>query len=546
MDAILINSGLAFLEGFALIISPCILPILPLILSGSLTGGLRRPIGIIVGFVITFTIVTLFSRLIVNYMHISPDALRYTSYVILFLLGFMMLSTYLSEKFALLTAKLVGVGSSFQTSNPSQSGFISGLLFGALVGIIWTPCAGPILAAVIVQAIIQHTTLSSVLIVAAFAVGAGLPMLLIALMGREIMQKFDFFRKHAVLFRKLLGAIIIASVVVLFYMSNSTIALAQPSTTNAPVSQLANGLEHPYPAPEIGGIEAWINSPPLQLSQLKGKVVLIDFWTYSCINCIRTLPYLKEWYAKYHDKGLEIIGIHSPEFEFEHDLDNVKNAVKKDGILYPVALDNDFVTWQRFHNQYWPAHFLIDKNGNVVYEHFGEGEYDTTENNIRYLLGINSQFPLSTPTVQTYSTLLTPETYLGYARAENFSNALTMSRDKKANYTYPSQLSVDHWALNGNWSIYPDKIIAETAGSSIKLHFNAQEVYAVMGADRPIDVKVTFTNLSAPAAKTIQPSIRVLRNQLYTVVKLDKESEGIVELTASAAGLEMYTFTFGG
>lgn len=523
------------------------MPILPIILSGSLTGSKSRPLGIIVGFVIAFTMVTLFSRAFVAYTHISSEVLRNISYGILLLLGIIMLSTYLTEKFTLLTARLTRIGSSPTMDDHSQGGFGSGIIFGGLIGIIWTPCAGPILAAVIVQAIIQETTLNAVLIVATFAIGVGLPMLLIALAGRNVVSRFKFFRRYATQFRQTLGFIIIASVFFLIYSTNLTLAATQSSNSRITATGLIHGLERPYAAPELVGIEAWINSPPLRISELKGKVILIDFWTYSCINCIRTLPYLKDWYAKYHDKGFEIIGVHSPEFEFERHLDNVKNAVKKFGILYPVALDNQFATWQRYHNRYWPAHYLINKNGEVVYQHFGEGEYDTTENNIRYLLGLTNTVTTNIPE-RSYLSSLTPEIYLGYGRSEHFSSPEIIVHDKPAIYSYPAELSRHHWALKGNWAIYPDKIIAITAGAAIKLHFNAGEVYAVMGADKPINVKITvLDNLPVIINGEIRSNRQMIvsRNQLYTVLHLKKAGEGIVELTAMSPGLEMYTFTFG-
>lgn len=552
MDIAWVNMGLAFLEGFALIISPCILPILPIILSGSLTGNKNRPLGIITGFIITFTIVTLFSKALIAALNINPDTLRHISFGILLLLGVMMVSTYLTDKFNLFTQRLTRVGSSLESVNNPQTGFLSGLLFGGLVGIIWTPCAGPILAAVIVQVVIQKTTLSSLVVILAFAIGAGLPMLLIALIGRGVLAQFSFIRNHTELFRKLLGLIIIASV--LFLIVNPEGVTYSPmnnlrNPTQSSNSLLVNGLAKPYPAPPIEGISAWINSPPLQLDQLKNKVVLIDFWTYSCINCIHTLPYLKDWYEKYHDKGFIIIGIHSPEFEFERNLDNVKNAVAKLGIVYPVALDNNFITWQNYHNRYWPAHYLIDKGGNVVYEHFGEGEYDVTENNIRYLLNLSKENP-TTNVEETYSKEQTPETYLGYRRATRFASPTKILQDKPAIYSNSKLLPKDYWTLTGNWIINGDKIISASSGASIKLHFNAVKVYAVMGAppSHKINLKLFLNGkpVTNQAGKDVSNSIvSVSSNQLYSLIELPHENEGILELTATAPGLEIYTFTFG-
>lgn len=539
MHAVFVDIVLAFIEGFALILSPCILPILPIILSGSLTGNKSRPLGIIIGFIILFTVITLFSRYLIGLLHIDPNVLRNISFVILFLLGIVMMSTYLTEKFTALTQPLLNAGSSTKSLQNTEGGWISGLIFGGLIGIIWTPCAGPILAAVIVQVITQHTTLHSGLIVVAFAIGAGAPMLLIALIGREIMGYFRFFRDKGRLVRKVLGFIIIVTVVYFAYASGAVLSYSSPvNNASTTAAALVDGLDHPYQAPPIAGIDAWINSSPLTLTDLKGKVVLIDFWTYSCINCLRTLPYIKSWYARYHQQGLEMIGVHAPEFQFEHDLNNVKNAVTKYGILYPVALDNNFVTWQNYHNEFWPAQYLINKDGYVVYEHFGEGDDATIENNIRYLLGLT---PMSTNNNQAINTdyYQTPETYLGYARIQNFSSPEGPSSNAPALYSYPTTLIADHWALHGTWIIAQDKIIATTANSAIKLHFTAKHVYAVMGTSgNPIMVQVLLNG------KAANP-ILVQRNQLYTVLNLDKPSSGTVELITAAPGLEMYTFTFG-
>lgn len=549
MYADLITIGLAFIEGFALIISPCILPILPIILSASLTGSKARPMGIILGFIITFTIFTLFSRALLQFTHLSGDAFRNTSYLILLLLGIIMVSTYLTEKFTFLTQRLMNVGGSLKTANSQESGFGGGVLFGAVVGILWTPCAGPILAAVIVQVVLQKTTFNSILVVTAFGIGAALPMLLIALIGREVMNKFTFFRDHSALMRKILGFIIIAAVIFLYYEATGVFSSASTKTVSALSGEkMINGLEHPYPAPAIAGIDAWINTPPLQLSDLKGKVVLIDFWTYSCINCIRTFPYLKDWYAKYHALGFEIIGIHSPEFQFEHSLENVKSAVAKYEIPYPVALDNRFDTWQNYHNEYWPAHYLIDKNGEVVYEHFGEGKYDVTENNIRYLLGMEGLI-VRNQAEEGYSSLQTPEIYLGYARMDHFSNKESIIKNQPVVYQYAELLNQDNWTLSGKWIVYPDRIVSASADAAVKLNFNAGKIFAVMGVTlNAVTVNVLLNGepvVKEKGGEVTDSKIEVKAHQLYSIIDLDKPGKGILELRAASPGLEIYTFTFG-
>ncbi len=322
------------------------------------------------------------------------------------------------------------------------------------------------------------------------------------------------------------------------------------STHAIAAESLEHGIYHPYPAPPIEGITDWINSPPLQLNDLKGKVVLIDFWTYSCINCIRTLPYLKDWYAKYHNAGLVIIGIHAPEFEFERNIGNVKAAVLKNGIQYPVALDNQFVTWKNYNNQYWPAHYLIDKKGMLVYQHFGEGEYDVTENNIRFLLGIQSGAATPLKTEEALSFSQTPETYLGYARAEHFSNAQPVGKDKAALYLFPDELNENNWALNGEWIIDDDKIVSAQSNVSLKINFNARKVYMVMGntSKEPITVKLLFNGKPMIAGKgndVIEGHIIVNQHRLYEVLDLPHFENGILQIISDKPGLEIYTFTFG-
>lgn len=538
-----INIGLAFIEGFSLIISPCILPILPIILAGSLEGNRKRPIGIIVGFVITFAFFTFFSKKIVEISGLDLNLVRNVSFVLLILFGIIMISTTLTQLFGKLTQKLANVGSGIPIVNDPEAGFLSGFLFGGLIGLIWTPCAGPILAAVIVQIILQNESLNSFLILLAFSIGAALPMLLMVLFGRKATLQFNFFKKHAHGFRKVLGVIILVSVFLMINtqsFSNSTPVVNTLHTTTHAHKTLINTLITPYPAPEIAGIEAWINSKPLILKEVKAKAILIDFWAYSCINCIRTLPYLTDWYQKYHSQGLEIIGVHSPEFDFERDLDNVKQAVAKYHIQYPVALDNQFQTWQNYRNQYWPAHYLIDGNGKIVYQHFGEGDYDITENNIQVLLGTDkTNTKISQRSEPLFSQ--TPETYLGYSRANAFSSKNFLVADQPTRYSYPTALNQNAWALQGKWIISAEKIIADEPLAAIKIHFRAAKVFAVMGSRSKNSIVVKISVDNKP-----MPSIIVSNYKLYSLIDDNSTTNGILELQTDNPDLEIYTFTFGG
>ena len=542
MEHGLLTTALAFVEGLGLIVSPCILPILPLILSGSLDKGNKRPFGIILGFIVTFALFTLFSKKLVEYSGINLIYIRNFSFVLLILFGLIMLSTTLSEKFSVFTQRLSRLG-----SDRLEGGFGSGVWFGALVGLIWTPCAGPILAAVIVQTVLQQTTLASFFIIFFFALGAGIPMLLITLFGRLIIMHLNFFKKHALLVRKILGLVIIASVIWMIY-GDGSFAASSPTSRESSNSGLTNGIAA-YPAPPIEGITAWINSPPLQITDLKNKVILIDFWAYSCINCIRTFPYLKKWYSDYHDKGLVIIGVHAPEFEFEQDVNNVKNSAEKNGLTYPIALDNQFKTWRNYQNQYWPAHYLIDKNGNVVYQHFGEGDYDITESNIRFLLGLNpSTSTTEIPSIPSFQQ--TPETYLGYARAETFSSAETMLHNHPQEYHFPNVLNQNNWALQGKWNVMAERIVSQGANSAIKIRFHAKKVFIVMGSasDKPIQLKLLLNGESVinEKGKDVQNSmIIVSHHKLYDAINLKATETAVLELITNDPGLEMYTFTFG-
>ncbi len=323
-----------------------------------------------------------------------------------------------------------------------------------------------------------------------------------------------------------------------------------PKATDAMV---LDALPISYTAPALENSNAWINSTPLNLQQLKGKVVLIDFWTYSCINCIRTLPYLIAWDKAYRDKGLVIIGVHTPEFEFEKDINNVQQAVQRLGITYPVLLDSQYVTWQNFHNQYWPAHYLIDKNGQVVYEHFGEGDYEITEHNIRALLGVHD-----VPMVQAKSPTVvnalfdrqTPETYFGYARADRLVSPDAVVQDNTATYHFPDQLALQEWALRGQWRINAENITAMASDSAIKLHFFAQHVYLVAGNidAKPIKIRVLLNNVDVTdqAGKDVQNSLLTISGErLYDVLSLPKPTEGELTLVIESPGVSLYTFTFG-
>lgn len=516
--------GLVFLEGLALIVSPCILPVLPLVLAGSLEGGRRRPLGIIIGFVGAFTLFALLSRQLVLAFHINLDYVKYASLGLLAVFGLILLSEKLSLKFSQLTQRFANIGGNLSTNRPE--GFASGLFIGGLIGLVWTPCAGPILAAVLVQVIRQQSDLQAFLLMLSFAFGAGLPMLAIALLGRSIAGRLNFFIRHTEILRKLFGVIILLAVILIASGLNlQSWGWKKESPVIGRQNALVNALAAPYASPEFSGINTWLNSQPLKMANLKGKVVLIDFWTYSCINCIRTLPFIVDWDRKYRDKGLIIVGVHAPEFEFEKKRENVQNAVLANHIAYPIALDNHLDTWTNFKNSYWPAHYLIDQKGRVIYTHFGEGDYDITENNIRVLLGLNTI--AMQPESAGAAVPMTPETYLGRVRSSRFT------ANSKA-------LAPDHWGLSGKWRIEDQRIIAEEAGAKLRLNFRGGKVFLVMGVPTKKPIAVTITLNGKPEAK-----LTIDQHKLYTLISQKNLKQGLLEITADAPGLEAYAFTFG-
>jgi thiol-disulfide isomerase/thioredoxin len=289
-------------------------------------------------------------------------------------------------------------------------------------------------------------------------------------------------------------------------------------------------------APELTGIDHWLNSDPLTIKSLKGKVVLIDFWTFSCINCIRTLPYVTKWYDTYKDQGFVIIGVHTPEFAFEKDTNNVADAIKHFNIHYPVAQDNEYGTWNAYNNQYWPAEYLIDKNGNIVYTHFGEGEYDHTENAIRQLLGENAN--VKPDNGQDLSQVKSPEMYFGTEREQYLTGDQQPSASPH-NYTLPANLSLNQFAVEGNWQFAADKATLVNGAGKIKLHFSSGKLFMVAASqNQPITLHITVDGKQ-------QPDVIVSTSQLYTLFDSNNYADHTIEIDITNLGFDAFTFTFG-
>jgi cytochrome c biogenesis protein CcdA/thiol-disulfide isomerase/thioredoxin len=546
---VLVLLGIAFLAGVITAISPCVLPVLPILLAGSATSSdRRRPFAIVTGLVVSFTIFTLAGAALLSALGLPEDLLRNLAIAALLVLAASLLSQrvawLLERPFLFLTRRRVG-----QDSN----GFVVGLS----VGLVFVPCAGPVLAAVTALAASGEITFRIVLVTGTYAVGAAVPMLVIAIGGQRVGSQLKVVRTHAVAARKVAGVVVGVTAIAIALGADQRFTTFLPgytrtfqekverssaarreierlSGTGQTAAADASGLPQ---APDFRDVTLWLNTPhgkPLSLAALRGHVVLVDFWTYSCINCLRTLPHLKAWDAAYRKAGLTIVGVHSPEFAFERVPDNVRSAVKRLGVRYPVALDNDFATWNAYSNDYWPADYLIDTSGRIRDEHYGEGAYAETESAIRRLLGEKILSARTSVADRTPDQLTTPESYLGYARLDRFANGLP-TYDAEAGYRFPKSLSRDDLAYAGRWTVEPARIVAGS-NARLRLRFAANDIYLVLGGTGRVDVLVDGQRTSTESVSGTP--------RLYTIAHFPKLTQGLLELRFSR-GLEGYAFTFG-
>ena len=555
----LILLGIGFLAGVVTAISPCVLPVLPILLAGGASG--RRPLRIIGGLVASFVVFTLFATWLLDHLGLPDDLLRNVAIALLFVVA----ATLLIPRLGLLLERPLARLTRFRASGRG-----GGFVLGASLGLVFVPCAGPVLATISVVAATNHVGWRAILLTVAYAAGAAGPMLLIALGGRQLAARL---RIEGPRVRVLSGAVIALVALAISFNVDSRFQTALPgysqalqkhiedtptarralqkvggarksifdqetTTQTTPIAQPgpgASSLPVLVPsAPELIAGGQWFNSKPLTLASLRGKVVLIDFWTYSCINCLRTLPHLEAWYSTYHPYGLEIIGVHSPEFAFEHVAANVQAAIKRLGIDYPVVQDNNFATWNAYSNEYWPSDYLIDQQGRIRAYDTGEGGYAEMESDIRELLGVSSVTAPSvsdtTPTEET-----TPESYLGYIRLDGtryVGSAIARNELKD----YPPRLTVplNSLAYSGNWRVDGDLAVAG-ADAGLTLHFEGRDVYLVLGGRGRVGV-----TLAGETPRTI----RVDSYKLYTLESLAEDEKRVLSLTFSP-GIQAYAFTFG-
>ena len=574
----------AVLAGAGTALSPCVLPVLPALLSAGGLGGRRRPLGVVIGLSVTFAVTIIGISKVVDGVGLGADPLRAIAVVVLLGFGGALVFPKLASRLEEPLASLSRLG-----PKTRGDGFASGLVVGAALGFVYTPCAGPILAAVIS---VGAATGRSVAVAIAYTIGSAAVLFALMLGGHKV---FDRVRRAGggAMLQRVLGVIMI--VTALAIVSNVDVTFDQWVAQNIADVNITHGLEasatvtkrlqdvtghkakfvatsaqngttaadpaaaEAYPdlgtAPPFTNTEQWFNTPgdrPLTLAGLRGRVVLVDFWTYTCINCIRTLPYLEAWDAKYRAAGLTIVGVETPEFAFEHVASNVADAISQFGIHYPVVQDNDYGTWNAYGNEYWPADYLIDASGQVRYVSFGEGDYDKTEAAIRALLtaaGHTTPVSMAVPkNVVVPSAETTPETYLGTERAMGWIDG--EPRGGTQTYTAPDgSLALNDFAFGGTWTIASQPATA-VSNATIDAEFQAKHVYLVLssagGKPRPIQVLLDGKPISAAdAGADVHGGIATVTGQrLYTLVSLPSDQQHRLTLRL-APGITGYAFTFG-
>jgi cytochrome c biogenesis protein CcdA/thiol-disulfide isomerase/thioredoxin len=581
--ALLIFFG--FIAGAATALSPCVLPVLPIALSAGATGGRRRPLGIVAGLAVSFTFATVALVYVISALGLPNDFLRKLAIVVLLGFGVVLMIPPLAAR---LEAWISQFASRAGVAKGRGDGFWSGTAVGASLGLVYAPCAGPILAGVITVSASQSFSTGRLAVALSYGIGSAVVLYFLMLGGRRVVAPLA---RRGVGLQIAMGAVMVVVALAMLrdydvrfqntiasdlpgFLVNPSESLEDTSSAKAALADLrgpghgvgaaasaaapetaAGKLDLPVlgEAPEFVGNERWFNTPgdrPLTLRGLRGRVVLVDFWTYSCINCIRTLPYLKAWDERYRKDGLTIVGVHTPEFPFEREAGNVETAIEENGIRYPVAQDNEQATWNAYGNQYWPAEYFVDAQGRVRYVHFGEGEYEEKEKVIRDLLAEAGKAVKGKETevhaVAPSKAVTTPETYLGAARAERFTNA--MLSPGSHDFAAPKSLPANEFAYHGKWNIALDSATAE-AGAALDLNFGARRVYLVLGSpghDRGVRVLLDGQPISgADAGSDVHAgSVTVTGQRLYNLVDLPRVGHHVLTLEPEA-GVEGYAFTFG-
>lgn len=566
---------IAFFSGLVTILAPCIWPLLPIILSSSTTGGKPKAFGITLGILLSFSAFTLSASYLVSIFHFDPNDLRIFAVIVIGFLGLTLIIPALSARLEGYVSRLSGRFGS--TTNAKRNGFSGGLITGLALGLVWTPCAGPILATIATLAATRAVNFDIVLVTLAYAIGVGIPLFSFSLAGSVLFTRSRLLNRYTGRIQQIFGVVMILTALAIFTnydkVLQSKLLDAFPSYTNF-INNLENNkavqkelnkikgkdsgtnskstLGEFGKASEFQGITKWLNTDKsLTVEGMKGKVILVDFWTYTCINCIRTLPHINSWYDKYKDKGFVVIGVHSPEFEFEKNTDNVKRAIEEYKIHYPVAQDNDFKTWKAYDNQYWPAKYLIDATGKLRFNHFGEGKYDETEEAIKSLLKeAGSQITSRNDNLanETPSGQLSPETYLGSKRMEFlYPNGTTTNGTRV--FQLDSEIPKNSFSFGGNWTINSDNSVSGE-NAVFEYNFQAKKVFLVLRPSSTVNstVKVFLDGktISSGSGSDVKNGVLTIdQDRLYNLISLSKGENHKLRLEFQTQGTQIFAFTFG-
>ena len=563
---------LAYLGGILTILSPCILPVLPFVFARADRPFLRNGLPLLAGMAITFAGVATLAAVGGGWAVAANSAGRWIAIALLAGFALLLIFPTLADR---AMRPLVGLGERLSAKG-SEDRIGGSLLLGVATGLLWAPCAGPILGIILTGAALSGASAATAGLLLAYSLGAATSLALALLVGGKVFAAMKRSIGAGEGLRKALGVLILIGVgTIALGLDTRILARLSTAQTFAFEHGLAQllGMEDedlttrtggtlPVEGalPEIDGAILWLNSPPLTREQLNGKVVLVDFWTYSCINCIRSIPYVRAWHERYKDQGLVVIGVHSPEFAFEKDPANVRKAVADFGIRYPVALDNNLAIWRAFDNRYWPAHYLADAQGRIRYHHFGEGRTDDTEAAIRALLAENGAMKLGgkakiaakgASAAADWASIRSPETYLGTRRARNFASPGGL-RAGIVNYLLPGRFELNHWALAGRWNVEPQRSVSQEPGGMIAFRFRARDLHLVLGSasGKPIRFRVLLDGKPPGADHGMDIDAggngRVTDQRLYQLLRQqDPGRERQFTIEFLDPGAEAYAFTFG-
>ena len=571
---------LAYFGGILTILSPCILPVLPFVFARADRSFLRSTLPMLAGMAATFAIVATLAAVGGGWA-IQANAIgRWAALVLLALFGIALIFPSVSDR---MTRPLVALGSRMTEREGQKDSAWSSAVLGIATGLLWAPCAGPILGIIFTAAALQGASFNTTLLLLAYALGAATSLALALLVGGKLFARMKKSLGASERIRQVLGVLVLVGVAaialgldtrVLSKVSSAQTAsletglaaklgLGQGMADSGTRSNVMGELVLPPQGelPPLDGLGPWFNSPPLTREQLKGKVVLIDFWTYSCINCLRSIPYVRAWYDKYRDDGLVVIGVHAPEFAFERDPANVQKAVRDLGIRYPVALDNRYRLWSALKNNYWPAHYFVDAQGRIRYYHHGEGEYDVGERVIRQLLAEAGHAPKDMAMARanasgaeaaaSFGDVHSRETYVGYFRAANFASPSGLAHDQVKTYAL-APLKLNDWALAGRWLDKRQSAVSSDAGAKIAFRFHARDLHLVLGpaSGKPVRFRVTIDgrppNGDAGADIAADGSGVINGQRLYQLVRQKgpiRDRTFTIEFLDR--GAEAFSFTFG-